>query len=276
MTITETAPAQSEAVTNVRQQAQPSRLRIRVLQGAALVALLVLYATIVAAVPQVGRVLPTLPEAGAAAVDLAVSPEFWMALIETLLAVLQAFAICLVGGIAVGLIVALVPGADASSRFVIDFVRTIPPLALIPLGLLLIGPNMRMEVALISFTAIWPIVIQTHRAVMGIERQLLETARVYRVPSALRVGAVIIPAMAPALFAGIRLTATLCLILAIGTELLARSSGLGSLIRFTQQAGQHAESLVLVLVTGVLGVLLNGMLTLPERKLLAWSTEAAR
>ena len=234
-------------------------------------ALLFVYALIVAFVPQASRSIPDLPSlAGALAASLG-SVELWVAGGDTMLAVSQAFIICALVGTSVGVLLATIPGAFTSARTVIDFVRTIPPLAIIPIGLLLLGPTLRMEIVLIVFTAVWPMVLQSYTAVRSIDVELVETARVFHVPGPRCLLQVVIPGMLPVLVTGIRLTIVMCLLLAIGTELLARSEGLGALIRFYQNAKQMPNAFAVIIITGVIGILLNALIAWLERRLLAWN-----
>lgn len=237
-----------------------------------IVALLLVYALIVTFMPQASRSLPDLSSLVTALFTGLGSAELWVAVGETMLAVSQAFIICVAVGVSVGVLLAAVPGAFASARTVIDFVRTIPPLAIIPIGLLLLGPTLRMEIVLIVFTAVWPMVLQSYTAVKSIDVELVETARVYHVTGRRRLFQVVIPGMLPVLVTGVRLTVVMCLLLAIGTELLARSEGLGALIRFYQNAKQMPDAFAVIIITGIIGILLNALIAWLERRLLAWNT----
>jgi ABC-type nitrate/sulfonate/bicarbonate transport system permease component len=81
---------------------------------------------------------------------------------------------------------------------------------------------------------------------------------------------VVAPAAMPYVAAGVRICATLCLLLAIGSELIAGVPGLGQEILLSQQAGASPRMFALTLVAGALGAAVSVVLTVGEHKLLAW------
>ena len=91
--------------------------------------------------------------------ELMLTADYWSALGSTVLSWAAAMAICLVGGISLGMLIGVSTKATESTRFVIDFLRTIPAVALIPLALLVFGPERSMVVFVAVSAAIWPVII---------------------------------------------------------------------------------------------------------------------
>lgn len=221
-------------------------------------------------VPGVRSSLPPLTDTLAALWGQLGDGEFWRAVVQTVRAAAAGLAVCVAGGVAAGLILSIKPAFYASASFVIDFLRTVPPLALIPVGVLVYGPTMRLDILMVVIAAVWPILLQTVYGVRNVEPVLLRTARSYRIQPWRRLVFVVAPACAPAVATGIRISATIALLLALGTELVAGSPGLGRVIANFQRSGALPETYACIVLAGLLGITLNGLLRTAEARLLRW------
>lgn len=235
-----------------------------------LTALLVAWELYARARPEVGSSFAGAVDVGAALVALLFDGSFWTALGLTLRSTLVGLGLCVVIGLPLGLLVASHTAVATSTRFLIDFLRTIPPLAIVPLLLLLYGPTARMQIILIVAMGVWPIAIQTIHAVRDIDPELLRTARVFRLPPWRRVAFVMAPASLPYLATGVRICATFSLLSAVGAELVAGVPGLGQEILLRQQAGLPDQMLAATLWCGALGAVLAFGLAAAEHRLLGW------
>lgn len=196
--------------------------------------------------------------------------SFWLAVGQTLRSTLIGIGLCTGIGTAAGVLISAHRSVESSVRFVIDFCRTVPPLAIVPLFLLVFGPTSRMEVLLVFAVGVWPVLVQTIYGVRNVDPELLRTARSFGLPLWRRLLFVVAPAALPYVAAGIRICATLCLLLAIGTELIAGVPGLGQEILLSQQAGTPDRMFAMILLTGFLGAVVSLGLALAERRALAW------
>lgn len=251
----------------------PALLRGAMTHGAFFLVVIGVYSLALALDPGLRRFLPTIGELVLALAALAVDPQFWAGVGATAEAAGLGLAISMVGGSLVALVLATGPRVYDSARFLIDFLRTIPPLALIPVGLLLLGPTTRMEVTLIVASAIWPVVLQVYYGIVHLDPKYLETARSYRVGRARQILFIVAPGVAPSFGTAFRLAASMTLLLAVGTELLAGSDGLGFLIGWYQQARRLPEMYATIIVVGVLGIAVNATIRSAERRLFAWAEE---
>lgn len=248
------------------------RSRVARLTGQSLVVVVVLvgYSLARFASPVMERQLPSLPELVGAIGALLVNPTFWQSVGYTAGVAAAGLLLSVLIGAGLGALLSVHRFAFTSAQFVIDFMRAIPALALIPVGLLLIGPDAQMEVTLIVLTAVWPVLLQVFYAIKNLDPKMLETARSFRLGRPQRVAFVIAPAVSPAVATSIRLAATLSVLIAVGTELLATGSGLGYMVAQAQVNDQIPRLYALVLIIGLLSVALNVGLELGEGRLLAW------
>lgn len=159
-----------------------------------------------------------------------------------------------------------------ASQAVIEFLRPIPSIALVPLAVLILGLSLGMRISLVVYASLWPIVFNTIYGVRDIEKITKETAQTFRIPWNEMLIRVVLPAAAPLAFTGIRISASIALIVAISAELLAGTpTGIGSFImRVSASGGDTAVVLAATVVAGVLGVLVNTVLRLVERRIFRW------
>jgi ABC-type nitrate/sulfonate/bicarbonate transport system permease component len=158
---------------------------------------------------------------------------------------------------------------------IINFVRAIPPPALLPLFIVLLGIEDNMKIVLIATGVFAPILLNTIEGVRTIDPLYVDTARAYRISRIRRITHVILPAAAPKVFAGLRISMSIAVILMVISELVAATDGVGFRILQSQRLFQMEELWAGIVVLGLLGVFLNAMLGLVERGVLRWTGETA-
>src|SRR3954470_17071357 len=166
-------------------------------------------------------------------------------------------------GIALGLWTVL----DRLLEVTIETLRPIPSVALLPIALIALGFGYRMEIVIVAFACLWPILILSRAAVRGIEPRLMEVARALRLPPAQRVWKIIIPAALPRIFVAFRLSAGIALIVAVTVEIAINPLGLGAGIMLAQQALRPDLMLAYLVWIGIIGYALNILLTVAQRRL---------
>jgi ABC-type nitrate/sulfonate/bicarbonate transport system permease component len=142
----------------------------------------------------------------------------------------------------------------------VELFRPIPPVALIPLALLLFGFGYPMESLIVAFTCFWPMLLLTHAAVGGVARQLFEVAHVLGLGPVARIWKIVLPAALPRVFVAFRLTAGIALIVAVTTEIAANPSGIGYALVSAQQELRPDLMYAYVLWLALMGWALNAAL----------------
>lgn len=146
----------------------------------------------------------------------------------------------------------------------------IPPVALVPLALLLYGATTQMKLVLVVLGAVWPLLLQSMYGVHQVDPVAIQTARSYRLGRWLRTAFVILPSTAPFVFTGIRIAATMALLLTIGAEVIGGAPGLGAAMATAQTVSDIPRLFALAATSAVLGVLINTVLARVERRVLSW------
>jgi ABC-type nitrate/sulfonate/bicarbonate transport system permease component len=153
---------------------------------------------------------------------------------------------------------------------VIHFVRSIPPPALLPLFFVLLGIGDSMKIGLIAVGVFPPILLNTIDGVRSIDPLYIDTAESYRITRVRRLTHVILPSAAPKIFAGLRISMSIAVILMVISELFAATNGVGFRIVQAQRQFKMVELWAGLVVLGAMGAFLNGVLALIERRVLRW------
>jgi ABC-type nitrate/sulfonate/bicarbonate transport system permease component len=182
--------------------------------------------------------------------------------------------VCAVGGLLAGSLAGLVLGIalglwrplERLSGVSVELLRTLPPVALIPIAILSFGFGYRMEIALVAFTCFWPMLLLTQVAVKGVDVRLLEVARVLGFTPLATAVKIVIPAAAARIFIAFRLAASIALVVAITTEIAENPMGLGHRMMMAQQELRVAEMYAVLVWLALLGWGVNaGLLRLQRR-----------
>jgi ABC-type nitrate/sulfonate/bicarbonate transport system permease component len=201
--------------------------------------------------------LPSPRELLAAVVDLARSGELLTDVTHTLGVAALAAAISMAVGAALGLAIGLLPTVRRYSMASVDFLRTIPAVALVPVAILSFGPVRTAEIALATYAALGPIVLHTAGGVAAVHPRQYDVARMLRLGGVTTVRKIVIPAAVPAWLVGARMAVTIALLVAIVVEMLMSPHGLGGGLTESMHALAPARMWAYAVVCGVLGVVLN-------------------
>jgi ABC-type nitrate/sulfonate/bicarbonate transport system permease component len=179
------------------------------------------------------------------------------------------------GGLAIGGVIGLVLGIllgsiDALNRLLeitLELVRPIPSVALAPVALVALGFGYRLEIAIVAYASLWPVLLLTRAAVAGIEPRLIEVARALRLSFPARVVKIIVPAALPRIFVAFRLAAGFALIVAVTIEIAINPLGLGAGLMTAGQALRPELMLAYLLWIGIIGFVLNVLLVFAQQRL---------
>lgn len=196
--------------------------------------------------------------------------SFWTEVSNTL----QGWGIGLGIAIGLGIPIGIAVGSSRklyrAVRALIEFLRPIPPVALIPLAILIYGTGLTSKVFLTAFAAFWFVLIQTIYGARDIDPLARDTARAFGVGRLERLARVDLPSAVPYIATGVRLASTVALILAITAELVIGAPGLGQAINTARAGGATALMYALTIATGFLGWGLNTLFSQLQRRVLHW------
>ncbi|MHA6669371.1 ABC transporter permease [Homoserinimonas sp. A447] len=195
-----------------------------------------------------------------------IGESFWQLLMEgqlvppivhSLVITIAAAAIAIVAGVILGSAIALVPFVRNYTLGTVDVLRSLPVVALMPIALLIWGPTGTTELYVAIFSSLWPITINTIGGVSQIHPRLLEVARSFRLNDMDTFRKIVFPAALPSILVGARLAVIHALVVVIVGELLMNPQGIGGRIFYSQLALQPAQMWVWIIISGLIGYLLN-------------------
>lgn len=241
-------------------------------------------AIIIAASEALGRAgivdesyLPPASKVLTRAVALAGDQEFVSNVLSTTRAWALGLAIAVGAGVPLGLLLGGVPVVGTAVRAILEFLRPIPSIALIPLLSLMLGTGLATEATLIVYASLWPVLFNTIYGLQDVDPVAKETLRTFGFGRASIMWRVSLPSAAPFIATGVRLAAAIALILAVGTEILSGfGEGLGIFIGQAQQGLDGTKDVLAGTAwAGGLGLIINTVLVQSERRLFRWHAAQA-
>ncbi|MDP2249755.1 MAG: ABC transporter permease subunit [Hydrogenophaga sp.] len=161
------------------------------------------------------------------------------------------------GGLLLGTLLGLSRRAAQLGYLSVEVARPIPSVALIPLAMLVFGFGLRMEVSVVAFACLWPMLVLTQAAVLQVEPRLLEVARALQLSRLQRFVWIVGPAIVPRLFVALRLGVAIALVVAVTVEIAANPHGMGYAMMIAQQSLDPALMLAWLAWIGVVGYAIN-------------------
>jgi NitT/TauT family transport system permease protein len=217
-----------------------------------------------------GFQLPTPPEVVVKAVQLWSAGLLQQDILASLARVLTGFLL----GSAVAIPVGFLMGWYTIGRGLfepwIQFFRTIPPLALLPLVLVLLGIGEVPKVTVIFLAAFLACVISTYQGVVNVDRTLINAARVLGAKDGAIFARVVVPASTPFILVGMRVGLGSAWATLVAAELLAAQAGLGYRMQQASLYYDLATIFVGIIMIGILGLVMDRLLLLAETKLTGW------
>ena len=214
--------------------------------------------------------MPTPSAIGATLLGLVAEGRIFAPLGHTLLLFAAGYAIACVTGILIGAVMGVSTAIDNLLEPLVELVRPLPKSALTPVLYLFLGAGPALMVTIVALGAFFPIMINTLGGVRAIDPTLLDTARTFRSSRARTIFAVVLPAIAPMILAGMRVALGLGLVLIILAEMLVGEDGLGFMIIDLQRSFQIREMYAWVIVLAVLGGVMTLLFDAFDRRLVPW------
>jgi ABC-type nitrate/sulfonate/bicarbonate transport system permease component len=195
------------------------------------------------------------------------------------LATLENFAAGLLAacalGFTLGLLIGVLPGLHRWTGMLLEYLRALPPPVVVPIAILMLGFSPSMQIGVIAYTTAWPILLNTVAGVAGIRDLLIDVGRSMRMPWTTRMIKIVIPAMLPAFFLGVRIAISLAIVVTLLVEMFTGLPGIGLLMVTGQRNFNSSQVFGLLAVVGLLAFGLTLAFNLVEGLILSrWPPRA--
>ncbi|MBJ2154412.1 ABC transporter permease [Variovorax sp. IB41] len=173
-------------------------------------------------------------------------------------------------GVVLGLLIGSSKRLAAIVDPVLQLFRQTSAFALFPVFILFLGIGELSKVAIIFWASFWPVLLSTVSGVKQVDRLLVNSALSMGASQRFIFFKVVLPASLPSIFTGVRLAGAYSITALVAAEMIGAHSGLGFLTLNSQETFQIPTMYAGILLLAVLGLLLNYLLALLERRLLRW------
>jgi NitT/TauT family transport system permease protein len=268
-TVQDTTPQSANAAESARQAARGSRRRIPMLwlNIASVIAGIAIW-WIASLLP--GVQIPTPPAVVVEGGKLIANGTLAADIGASLVRVLTSFILGSLVAIPIGFLMGWYAIARALIEPYVQFFRMIPPLAIIPLAVVLMGIGEVPKIFVIFLAAFLACVVATFQGVIGVDRTLINAARVLGAKDSTIFLRVVVPASSPFIFVGMRVGLGSAWATLVAAELIAAQQGLGFLMQQAQLYYNLASIFVALITIGILGLIMDRLLMAGERRITSW------
>lgn len=183
---------------------------------------------------------------------------------------LVGFGLGIVIGVTLGIAIGWFKPFERIIDSVLQFFRQLSALALFPVFLLFFGLGEPSKYAIVTWAALWPILLTTIAAVKGVEKLQIDAAKSMGAGSWFIFTKVVLPASIPRILPGIRLGGAYAITVLVAAEMVGAPAGLGIYTLTMQQTFRIPQMYAGILLLGLLGLAVNYLLVLVERRLTGW------
>lgn len=214
--------------------------------------------------------LPRPDEVLTAFIDMVRSGEVWKHLSASLQRLIIGWSMGASFGLLVGFAIGLSSLARSTALPLVSALFPIPKIALLPLFILWFGIGEASKYATIAFGVFSPMVIAAFGGVDGVDRNLIRMAQSFGVPTSDIIRKIVLPGAMPALLSGVRISASIGIILLTAAEMIGAEHGVGALVLAAGNLMQTDRLIAGVLLLSALGLTVAFLIGLAEKTLLKW------
>lgn len=225
-------------------------------------------------VPRIGLLdrvfLPPFSEVALTFVKLLLSGELIRHISVSLERVAMGYGLAILVAVPLGLIMGWYKGFEKIVDPLIQTLRNVPSLALLPIFILFLGIGQESKVAIIFWGSQWAILLNTIHGVKNVEPILIKSARSMGASNTMLFTKVVLPAAYPSIFTGLRLSATHAILILLAAEMIGASSGLGFLILSSEYSFNIHAMYAGIIALALLGIIVNYTLLYLENITTKW------
>ena len=194
----------------------------------------------------------------------------WSPLAQTVWRMFAGWLAACLAGVALGAAIASSTLGRQLLQPTAEFLRPLPASAILPIAILVLGLSDAMIVFVVAFGSIWPVLLGSIHGFRSLDPRLAEVARMLRLSRWQRAWTFQLPAALPDIFAGMRVSIAIALIVTVASEMLSSQPGIGYLMLLAARSFRSVDIFAGVIVLGALGFIANIAVKKLEDRLLRW------
>jgi sulfonate transport system permease protein len=184
---------------------------------------------------------------------------------------LTGFSLGAIAGVLFGIWMAISPRVEAFALPLFQGLRQVPTIALIPILILLLGVDEIFKVIIVFKAASLTVALSAYEATKGVSKNYFEVASIYQLPKSILYRKLIIPAITPPVFTGLRIAFSRSWTILVAAELLAADSGIGQMMQLGREMFRLDIVMVGVVITGLVGFSIDKLFKWGEIRLIPWN-----
>lgn len=157
---------------------------------------------------------------------------------------------------------------------VLEFMRALPAVAILPAMMLLFGLGDSMRIGVIVFGTFFPVLVSAIAGAKAVRPERVDTARMFGISRSGIVTRVVLPSAMPTISSGLRVALPIALIMTVVSELVGGQNGIGFYLSLNQQLFKIPSMFAALIALGIIGNLINVAYMSVERRLLHWARYA--
>jgi NitT/TauT family transport system permease protein len=236
----------------------------------ALAAVLLLWEASARLNPLLSQYFPSVGAIGESLFDSIIKRALASHLLATLSRFLIAYILAAAIAVTLGVGLGYFRGAYNLAEILIEFLRPMPSVAMIPIAILILGIGSPMIIAVTVYATVWPILINTIDGVRSVESTLIETGRTFGLGGWRILRTIVLPAALPHIVTGLRISVAIALILVTTGEMVVGGSGLGFFILDEERSLRSSNMYAGIALVGIVGYGLNRLFLFFESRVMAW------
>ena len=212
-------------------------------------------------------VLPTPEKVFDSFLKMLVSGEIFEDVLISFTRVCKGFFLAFVLAFLLGMFRILVPASEKYYEYIVQFLRNVPPLSLIPLLILWCGIGEMTKTVIIILASFFPMYLNIVKGFTGCDKKLLEVGNAFGYSKLEKFRHIVLPYASADILVGMRIGMGYSWRAIIGAEMIAASSGIGHMILFAQEMSRTDKVIVGIFVIGIVGLVTDKLFGIALNKL---------
>ncbi len=196
--------------------------------------------------------------------------KIWINIKSSLGTTLKGFFIAVAAALPLGLFIGWSARIGSAATYITKFFSSIPPIVYIPYGIALLPTFQSVSVFVIFLATFWPVFVGTMSGVLGVDKRIIDSAKVLNVRKPEMLFKIILPASLSQIFLGCNQGLSVSFILLTSAEMIGAKDGMGYYVKYYSDFGDYTRTITGLLVIGFVVIAVTFLFNKLQQYLLRW------